>query len=173
MESCRGRKHGQFIEISAATGRNRLLQSCRGRKRGQFGLNSYATGLNSPLQSCRGREFVSLGPPHSNMSKKQLPNIMIINELLPSSCPRRNRKKDWRKVWAEGLDKRPGHDEYACRAILFAKLARGNIRSVCLGGRCPCAKPRNRLMAHNFMKSIADYQYNTEAAGAPVWRKDS
>ena len=104
MESCRGKKNGQFTENAAATGRNRLLQSCRGWKRGKIGLNSYATGSNSPLQSCRGREFVSLGPPHSDMApKKQLPNIVIINELLPSFCPvgteRRIEQRDWTIGW--------------------------------------------------------------------------
>ena len=41
-----------------------------------------------------------LVPPRSNIARKRLPNMMIINELPHSFCPRRNRKRDG----TEGLD---------------------------------------------------------------------
>ena len=83
------------------TGRSYAIESCRGRKNGQFTENAGATGSNGPRQSCRGRDsagyFVSLGPPHSNMPQRHPTNIPVINVLHISFCPRRNRKKDGQK----------------------------------------------------------------------------
>ena len=52
--------------IWVTTGRSYAMESCRGRKNGQFTENAAATGSNGPLQSCRGRDcvcyFAALGP---------------------------------------------------------------------------------------------------------------
>ena len=62
------------------------------------------------------------------MVQKQLSNMMIINELLYSICPRWSRKRAWKK----GLGRRMGYDEYTCDAILFAKQAQGDTPSAWL-----------------------------------------
>ena len=52
--------------IWVTTGRSYAMESCRGRKNGQFTEFAAATGSNGPLQSCRGRDsvcyFAALGP---------------------------------------------------------------------------------------------------------------
>ena len=44
-----------ILNSLAATGFLAGVESCRGRKNGQFTENTAATGSNGPLQSCRGK----------------------------------------------------------------------------------------------------------------------
>ncbi len=73
-----------ILNSLAATGFLAGVESCRGRKNGQFTENTAATGSNGPLQSCRGkigqgtklaRALKALGRPQNAPYAEQVPSV--------------------------------------------------------------------------------------------------
>ena len=155
-----------ILNSLAATGFLAGVESCRGRKNGQFTENTAATGSNGPLQSCRSkigqgtklaRALKALGRPQNAPYAEQVPSVANVF-LSPSEQKDRRDKKDRETGKTRRKTERRhraflgflGQDPYICVTFDIFLLAR----------KSPWTNPIQVKRSRSWKESLASAQAN-------------